>query len=226
MTLKPLVSIIILTYNAPKYVYKTLLSLQKTSYENYEVIVFDNNSRLKTKLINLYFQSRGQIKKLILSDKNLLFAKGNNQAFSNISKNSKYVVLLNSDVLIKDPDWLTNLLKIHQYGATAFGSVLSEPIRADGYCFLTDTELYEKYKLDENYEWWWGLTKYQAQIMEKENATVKAVSNHNTQIYHFGGASRKGYDALDSQNALGLDIDINEVKSWFINNKVEIIENY
>ena len=70
----PKVSILILTYNAPRYVYKTLKSLQKTDYDNYEIIVFDNNSRLITRLINLFALSKGWISRLIFSPKNILFS--------------------------------------------------------------------------------------------------------------------------------------------------------
>ncbi|GAB3005809.1 hypothetical protein GCM10027051_01000 [Niabella terrae] len=222
---QPKVSIVVLTYNAPKYVYRTLRSLYTTVYGNYEVIVFDNNSRLITKLVNLYALKRGWIDRLIFSPKNILFSPGNNEAVKSIAADSEYVLLLNSDVQIRHSEWLDKLMSIHEYGATALGVCKNEPQRADGYCFLTDRKLYEKYKLDEEFEWWWGLTKYQAEILNKEVCNVKAVIAHEDLLIHFGGASRKGFwNVKDLNNAKGLEQSVIEVKSWFNRKSVEIID--
>lgn len=94
----------------------------------------------------------------------------------------------------------------------------SEPIRADGYCLLINRDLYEKYKLDENYEWWWGVTELESMVL-KEGKKIVAVRNHEEYIHHYGGKSGKGF-----KNAKGMDVDINEVKKWFDGNKVEIID--
>ncbi len=226
MSSSPKVSILILTYNAPKYVYKTLQSLAKTDYENYEVIVFDNDSRLTTKLVNLYSLRKKWINKLVFSPENILFSPGNNEAFKNISKDSKYTLLLNSDIEIKDKSWLKKLIKIHEYGATSYGICVNEPIRADGYCFMVDTDIYRKYKLDEEFEWWWGLTKFQAEILEKEKCKIKAIKNHDDIILHFGGGSRKGFfNTKELRKAKGLDMEIEKVKLWFSGNKIEVIED-
>ncbi len=226
MKVSPKVSILILTYNAPEYVYKTLKSLRKTDYDNYEIIVFDNNSRIFTKLLNLYALKKNWMNRLIFSPKNILFSPGNNEVFKNISEDSKYTLLLNSDIEIKDKNWLKKLIEIHKYGATSYGVCVNEPIRADGYCFLVDTELYRKYKLDEDFEWWWGLTKFQAEILEKEHCEIKAVRNHNNIIVHFGGGSRKGFfNTKDLKKAKGLDLEIEKVKEWFKHNKIEVIES-
>lgn len=225
MKISPKVSIVILTFNAPTYVYKTLKSLQLTSYDNYEIIVFDNNSRFTTKLVNLSALGKKWIDKLIFSPKNILFSPGNNEAFKGISEDSMYTLLLNSDIEIKDPDWLNKLVDLHEFGATAYGICFNEPIRADGYCFLVDTELYRKYKLDEEFEWWWGLTKFQAEILEKEKCKIKAVKNHDDIIIHFGGASRKGFfNARDLKKANGLYLEIDKVKKWFSSNSIEVID--
>lgn len=222
----PKISILILTYNAPMYVYKTIRSLKNTDYDNFEVIVFDNDSRYLTKLINLFCFSMRWIDRLVYSNKNILFSPGNNEAFKNISKDSQFVLLLNSDIEVKDSNWLHNLLKLHERGVVSYGLCVNEPIRADGFCFLVDKDLYEKYKLDESYEWWWGLTKFQAVLLENENCKIKAVKNHDNMIVHFGGASRKGFfNAKNLKNAKGLNTDIEEVRRWFGNGRVEIIDS-
>lgn len=215
------VSILMLTYNAPKYVKESIVTLKEnTKNVEYELIVLDNHSKFITRMLLKRLKSRGFIDKLIMSDKNLLFAKGNNVAFESAS-NSEYVLLLNSDVRINSKDWLKTLLKIHpqEGGVSSFGAVDSEPIRADGYCLLINRDLYEKYKLDEKYEWWWGVTKLESMVL-KEGKKIVAVRNHEEFIHHYGGKSGKGF-----KNAKGMDADRNEVKKWFDNNKVEIIDS-
>lgn len=214
------VSILMLTYNAPKYVKESILTLKEnTKNVDYELIVLDNHSKFMTRRLLKKLEKKGLMDKLILSDKNLLFAKGNNVAFEAAS-DSEYILLLNSDVKINSSNWLETLLKIHpkEGGISAFGVVDSEPIRADGYCLLIDKNLYEKYKLDETYEWWWGVTKLESMVL-KEGKKIVAVRNHEEFIHHYGGKSGKGY-----KNAKGMDADRNEVKKWFDNNKVEIID--
>ena len=48
---QPLVSVIIPTYNAEKYLDRCLKSIKDQTYKNYEIIVVDNNSRDNTKKI-------------------------------------------------------------------------------------------------------------------------------------------------------------------------------
>lgn len=100
------------------------------------------------------------------------------------------------------------------------GAVVFEPIRADGYCMLIDKHLYDRYQLDEHFEWWWSITKLQSQILN-EGLKIRAVKNHEHYIHHYGGKSGDGW-----KGALGMDINIEEVKRWFDNKKenVEIIE--
>lgn len=214
------VSILMLTYNAPKYVKESIVTLQEnTKNVEYELIVLDNHSKFITRMLLKSLKSKGFIDKLIMSDKNLLFAKGNNVAFQSAA-DSEYILLLNSDVRINSEDWLETLLNIHpqEGGVSAFGAVDSEPIRADGYCLLINRDLYEKYKLDETYEWWWGVTKLESMVL-KEGKKIVAVRNHEKFIHHYGGKSGKGF-----KHAKGMDADRNEVKKWFDNNKVEIID--
>lgn len=43
-------------------------------------------------------------------------------------------------------------------------------------------------------------------------------------IVHFGGASRKGFmNAKDFKNAKGLKTDIEIIKKWFVDKKIELI---
>ena len=110
------------------------------------------------------------------------------------------------------------MFRLQRWGA-AYGAVMSEPIRADGYCLLVEKDLYEKFQLDEKFQWWWSVTKLEAQILN-EGKKIVAFKNHENMIHHFGGKSGMGY-----KDAKGMDITIDKVIKWFKNGKVEIIED-
>ena len=198
-----------LTYNAPRYVKKSIVSLKKlTSNQNYELIVVDNDSKHPTVRTLYKLKSRGLVDKLYYNSNNDLFAKGNNIAARLASEDSDYYLLLNSDVEIKSPDWLDKLIDLmpEEGGIASFGAVQSAPKRADGYCMMINADLYNKYKLDEHFQWWWGVTKLESQVL-KEGKKVIAVDDHEEYIHHFGGKSGKGFS-----DATGMDVDMDEVK--------------
>lgn len=209
-----------LTYNAPRYVKKSIVSLKKlTSNQNYELIVVDNDSKHPTVRTLYKLKSRGLVDKLYYNSNNDLFAKGNNIAARLTSEDSDYYLLLNSDVEIKSPDWLDKLIELmpEEGGIASFGAVQSAPKRADGYCMMINADLYNKYKLDEHFQWWWGVTKLESQVL-KEGKKVIAVDDHEEYIHHFGGKSGKGFS-----DATGMDVDMDEVKKWFEDGDVKII---
>ena len=164
-------------------------------------------------------QKKGRIDKLHFNKKNDLFAKGNNIASGFCSDDSDMILLLNSDVDIKADNWLEKLIQIHPKdgGISAYGAVLSEPVRADGYCMLIDKYLYMKYQLDENFAWWWSVTKLESLVL-KENKKIIAVENHEKYIHHYGGKSGNGF-----KNAAGIGIDIEEVKKWFESRGITVL---
>ncbi len=204
------ISILMLTYNAPIYVLRSIWGLKtKTTTPNftYELVVVDNKSKNPTRALLFMLQLFGMIDKLYFNSNNDLFAGGNNIAASLASKDSSLLLLLNSDIKIVDSDWLFNLYSRHESGVTAYGLV-DNPRRADGYCYLVDASLYKKYPLDEEYQWWWSITKQQAMILQEN--VVRAYRDHETQLHHYGGKSGKGY-----KDARGMDIDLAQVKKWF-----------
>lgn len=216
----PKISILMLTHNARKYTKQSIVTLKLTKGVDYELIVLDNNSGFFTRNLLKKLKAQGYIDKLIFNPKNDLFAKGNNLASEHAAKDSDYYLLLNSDVEIKSKNWLSRLLESHPAGGgiSAFGAVLSEPIRADGYCLLINKYLFDKYKLNEDYEWWWGVTQLEADVL-KEGKDIIAIVNHEEYIHHFGGKSGKGY-----KDAKGLHVEIEDVVNWFDNKKVKIID--
>lgn len=214
------VSVLMLTYNAPRYVKKSIVSLKKlTKNSNYELIVVDNDSKHPTIRTLYKLKSQGLIDKLYYNSQNDLFAKGNNIAARLASEDSDYYLLLNSDVEIKSSDWLDKLIELmpEEGGIASFGAVQSAPKRADGYCMMINADLYNKYKLDEHFQWWWGVTKLESQVL-KEGKKVIAVDDHEEYIHHFGGKSGKGFS-----DATGMDVDMDEVKKWFEDGDVKII---
>lgn len=216
------VSVLMLTYNAPRYVKKSIVSLKKlTKNSNYELIVVDNDSKHPTIRTLYKLKSQGLIDKLYYNSQNDLFAKGNNIAARLASEDSDYYLLLNSDVEIKSSDWLDKLIELmpEEGGIASFGAVQSAPKRADGYCMMINADLYNKYKLDEHFQWWWGVTKLESQVL-KEGRKVIAVDDHEEYIHHFGGKSGKGFS-----DATGMDVDMDEVKKWFEDGDVQIISH-
>ena len=204
------VSILMLTYNAPRYVLESIWGVKmRTNQGNfeYELIVVDNRSKLATRLLVRFLKLVGLIDTLYMNSNNSLFAGGNNIAASLTDKRSELYLLLNSDVRINDADWLSNLVRRHKYGVISYGAVDS-PTRADGYCYLIDAKLYNKHPLDENYQWWWSITKQQAKILGE--ADVRIFREHERWLHHYGGKSGKGF-----KDAKGMDVNIDEVKQWF-----------
>lgn len=107
MDREPLVSIIILNYNSSKFIKKCLVSVFKTDYDNYEVILVDNGSHDNSAdLADKFFGSSNRIR-IIRNNKNLGFSGGNNQG-SLVAK-GEYLVFLNIDTQV-ERDWLRSLV--------------------------------------------------------------------------------------------------------------------
>lgn len=215
------VSIIMLTHNAANYVKLAIDSLKEhTKNVDYELIVVDNASGFRTRHLVKKRKEAGVIDKLILNKSNLLFAKGNNIGSVFVSEECTHILFLNSDVEIKNDVWLKKLLAIcPEGGISAYGIVLSEPVRADGYCMLIAKELFFKYRLDETFEWFWSITKLQSQAL-REGKKVVAVENYEEMIHHFGGKSGNAF-----RNANGMNTEIREICSWFAGKQIDRIKH-
>lgn len=99
----PLVSIVILNYNSGDYLQNCLESIYKSDYENFEVIVVDNNSHDKSYLKCKKFQNLI----LIENPKNVGFSEGNNIGIRKAK--GEYIVILNPDTIVTK-SWLSELL--------------------------------------------------------------------------------------------------------------------
>lgn len=218
---RPPVSLVVVTHNAFAYIRRLLRSLPRTRGVDYEVVVVDNRSRTLVRAYLVLQALRGRITRLCLLERNTLFAEANNIGVAASSRSARYVLLLNSDTEVRHPDWLARLLELHQGGATAYGFVPGGPVpRADGYCLLVDRDLYLARGLDEDFEWFWGVTKLQADLL-RDGHPVRAVREHDHLLHHFGGGS--GGKPL-VRRAKGMRVDRAEVVGWFGGRAVDVID--
>ena len=117
MNESPLVSVIVLNYNAGELLVNCVNSLKKSEYTNLEILVVDNIS------------SDGSQKKckeqfpdirLIQNEKNLGYCGGNNVGIREAK--GEFIVILNPDTIV-DPNWLNELIIAYD----KFGEGLYQP---------------------------------------------------------------------------------------------------
>ena len=110
----PLISIIILNYNAGNLLIDCVESIEKSNYKNLEIILVDNiskdNSHTKCK-------ERFPTIKLIKNSENLGYCEGNNVGIR-IAKGD-YIVILNPDTIV-DPNWISELLLSYRKNGDGF----------------------------------------------------------------------------------------------------------
>lgn len=206
---EPFVSIIMLTHNAKAYVKHSIESLRNTdSAVKYELIVLDNASNRSTRIALEKLLKKNYIDQLLLSDENTLFSKGNNIASRYASNSSRYLLLLNSDIEIRNRKWLSALLNIHRKGVTALGLSDRENNRPDGFCYLVDKELFEKDFLNEHYAWFFSLARLTASILN-DGYHVNTIEKYENLLYHYGGKSGR------VSSASGMDTSMEEISRWF-----------
>jgi GT2 family glycosyltransferase len=101
--MKPFISIITVNYNQVQVTCELLASIRKLNYEDVEVIVVDNGSTEDPRVIeNLYPEVN-----LIMSDRNLGFAGGNNLGIKVAS--GDYLFFVNNDTEL-NPDILEHMI--------------------------------------------------------------------------------------------------------------------
>lgn len=102
--MSPLVSIIIVNWNAKNYLQKCIESLLEQTYQNFEIIFVDNaSSDGSVEFVKTNFPKI----KIIENKKNLGFAKGNNIGIKN--SQGEIICLFNPDAVAKK-DWLSILV--------------------------------------------------------------------------------------------------------------------
>ncbi len=110
MSKRDLVSIIVLTYNSKNFLQSCLESISNLEYENFEVIIVDNNSTdgTKQKLSEIKLTKPIQTR-IILNSENLGYNLGNKIGIDNAKGN--FIAIVNPDVTLKQ-NWLQNIMKI------------------------------------------------------------------------------------------------------------------
>ena len=113
----PLVSIVILNYNAGNLLLDCIESIFKTRYDNFEVIVVDNASK-----DNSHKKCKEKFSKihLIENKENLGYCQGNNVGIKQAK--GGFIVILNPDTIV-EPEWLHELLSAYNI----FGEGLYQP---------------------------------------------------------------------------------------------------
>lgn len=106
MNNNPLISIIISYYKKKKYIKKTLNSILRQSYKNFELIfVYDQENKKDLKFIKNLLKKFKKTK-LIINKKNIGVAKSRNLAIKFCR--GKYISFIDADDI-----WLKNKLKVH-----------------------------------------------------------------------------------------------------------------
>ena len=115
--LNPLVSIIILNYNAGNLLLNCVDSVFKSTYPNFEVLVVDN---ITTDNSHAVCKKKFEKIHLIENKENLGYCEGNNVGIRNA--NGEFVVILNPDTIV-EPNWLNHLMSAYN----EFGEGLYQP---------------------------------------------------------------------------------------------------
>lgn len=104
---RPLVSIIILSYNSRPHLPGLFDSLSNQTYQSLEIIVVDNASKDDT-ISWIEHQTRLKVDSLIKNSTNEWFAKGNNRGIQ--AATGEYIVFCNDDVTL-EPNCIEQLMK-------------------------------------------------------------------------------------------------------------------
>jgi len=105
---QPLVSIIILNYNAGQILLDCFESVIKTNYDNFEIIIVDNASEDKS-----YRKCKEKFERtrIIENGKNLGYCEGNNIGIREAK--GDYIVILNPDTIV-EPNCIRELIFAHE----------------------------------------------------------------------------------------------------------------
>ena len=104
----PLVSIIILNYNAGKLLEECVESIYRGKYENFEIIVVDNDSKDES---DLKCKEKFPTINVIKNKENLGYCEGNNVGIR--SAKGEFVIVLNPDTLV-ETNWINELLNSYK----------------------------------------------------------------------------------------------------------------
>lgn len=108
--MKPLVSVLILNYNGTRFIERCIESLLCSDYDNFEIIVIDNNSTDgSVEIVRGKFSCENKVK-VVVNDQNFGFAEGYNRGLPYVHPKSKYLIFLSQDTEVSQ-NWLSELVK-------------------------------------------------------------------------------------------------------------------
>jgi len=117
MSENPLVSVIVLNYNAGKLLLNCIESVKKSTYKNLEIIVVDNISTDKSQET---CKEKYPDIKLIQNDENFGYCEGNNIGIREAK--GDYIIILNPDTIVES-NWIEELISAYN----KFGEGLYQP---------------------------------------------------------------------------------------------------
>ena len=117
MSENPLVSVIVLNYNAGELLLNCIESIKKSAYKNLEIIVVDNISTDKSQEI---CKEKYPDIKLIQNNENFGYCEGNNIGIREAK--GDYIIILNPDTIVES-NWIEELISAYN----AFGEGLYQP---------------------------------------------------------------------------------------------------
>jgi len=117
MSENPLVSVIVLNYNAGKLLLNCIESVKKSTYKHLEIIVVDNISTDKSQET---CKEKYPDIKLIQNNENFGYCEGNNIGIREAK--GDYIIILNPDTIVES-NWIEELISAYN----AFGEGLYQP---------------------------------------------------------------------------------------------------
>lgn len=185
----PELSIVVVTHKAIRYVRKLFDSLYLyPPFLPFEVICVDNASCPPAVAYLKELHSRGKIHKLVLNDRNLFYAKANNIAFGMCSKDSRYILRLDSDVEFMSSRWFETLFSV---GADSVGyGILPPPVRHDSWCWLMRRSAVGKPVFDERYPTWGAPSLLESKLLQRGSRVV-AIRTDPSLVRHYWGKGRR-----------------------------------
>jgi len=117
MSENPLVSVIVLNYNAGELLLNCIESVKKSTYKNLEIIVVDNISTDKSQKA---CKEKYPDIKLIQNDENFGYCEGNNIGIREAK--GDYIIILNPDTIVES-NWIEELISAYN----KFGEGLYQP---------------------------------------------------------------------------------------------------
>lgn len=156
----PLVSIVVVTYNAPEYVRGCVESIRARTPTPHELILVDNASEAPTRD---YLRSLSGAR-LILNDENRLWCAGCNQGLRAADPRSRYFLLLNSDTEVECDDWLAVMVALmERHPRVGLVGPEHHRMRAgplygwlDGHCLLIRRALIDEVGYLDEARWPWA----------------------------------------------------------------------